>query len=57
VLQERPRPIERPVYSGLEAACPPGFAKWLRRARPGCAQGGAGLARLARGASADQVKN
>jgi hypothetical protein len=56
VLQERPRPIERAVYSGLEAACPPGFAKWLRRARPGCAQGGAGLARLARGASADQVK-
>jgi hypothetical protein len=47
VLQERPKPIERAVYSGLEAACPPGFAKRLRRARPGCAQGRATLRRLA----------
>lgn len=47
--------MERAVYSGLEAACPPGFAKRLRRARPGCAQGGAGLPRLARGGSDHQL--
>ena len=47
--REGPKPIERAVYSGLGAACPPGFAKWLRRARPGCAQAAAGLPRPARG--------
>ncbi len=41
--REGPRPIERAVYSGLGAACPPGFAKRLRRARPSCAQDEAGL--------------
>lgn len=41
--REGPEPIERAGYSGLGAACPPGFAKRLRRARPGCVQAGAGL--------------
>ena len=55
--REGARPIERAVYSGLKAACPPGFAKWLRRTRPGCVQDGAGLLRLALGASAAPLNN
>ena len=55
--REGPKPIERAVYSGPRAACPPGFAKRLRRARPGCAQGGANLPLLPRGVATTPLMN